>query len=114
MTAPPVWNAQAVAQGMPESGARSGGAPLALPIGAGDFLEVTEFHLPEFRSAVRVAATGTVLLPLVGEVKVLGMTEPEASTAIGKALLDGGMLLHPQVSVLVTAAVGQDVSVMGE
>jgi polysaccharide biosynthesis/export protein len=114
MTAPPVWNSSAAAQGAPEAGARYGGASLALPIGVGDFLEVTEFHLPEFRSEVRVAATGTVLLPLVGEVRVLGMTEPEASAAIGKALLDGGMLLHPQVSVLVTAAVGQDVSVMGE
>jgi polysaccharide biosynthesis/export protein len=114
MTAPPVWNASTAAQGMPEAGARYGGASLALPIGVGDFLEVTEFHLPEFRSAVRVAATGTVLLPLVGEVRVVGMTEPEASVAIGKSLLDGEILLHPQVSVLVTAAVGQDVSVMGE
>jgi polysaccharide biosynthesis/export protein len=114
MTAPPVWNAQSSAPGIPENAARYGGASLALPIGAGDFLEVTEFHLPEFRSAVRVTSTGTVLLPLIGEVKVLDMTEPQASAAIEKALLDGGMLLHPQVSVLVTAAVGQDVSVMGE
>jgi len=43
-----------------------------------------------------------------------GLTEQEASRAIEKALVDRGMLLHPQVSVLVTHAVGQDVSLMGE
>jgi polysaccharide export outer membrane protein len=40
--------------------------------------------------------------------------EQEASRAVEKAFVDGEFLLHPQVSVLVTNAVGQDVSVMGE
>ena len=115
--APPVWNLAAPAadtQGLPEPSARVAGVAMALPIAAGDFLEVSEFHTPEFRSAVRVAADGTVLLPLVGQVKLEGTTEQEASRAIEKAFVDQGMLLHPQVSVLVTAAVGQDVSVLGE
>jgi len=90
------------------------GPAMSLPIGAGDYLEVSEFHTPEFRSAVRVGADGTVSLPLVGQIKIQGMTEPQASSAIEKALLDGGMLLHPQVTVLVTNAAGQDVSVIGE
>jgi len=113
--APPIWNAAApsIAQGE-EGVARPAGAAMALPIGAGDFLDISEFHSPEFHSAVRVAADGTVLLPLVGPVKLMSMSEQEASRAIEKALLDSGMLLHPQVSVLVTNAVGQDVSVLGE
>jgi len=114
--APPVWNAiqPAAAQGLPEQSARPLGAAMALPIGVGDFLDVSEFHLPEFHSQVRVAADGTVELPLVGRVKLSGLAEPQAGRAIEKALLDGGILLHPQVSVLVTSAAGQDVSVMGE
>jgi len=114
--APPVWNSAtpATAQEMPEQGVRSSGITMALPIGVGDYLEVSEFHMPEFRSAVRVAVDGTVLLPLIGQIKIQGMTEPQASGAIEKALVDGGMLLHPQVTVLVTNAAGQDVSVMGE
>jgi polysaccharide export outer membrane protein len=114
--APPVWNSAtpAMAQEIPEQGVRSSGIAMALPIGVGDYLEVSEFHMPEFRSAVRVAADGTVLLPLIGQIKIHGMTEPQASGAIEKALVDGGMLLHPQVTVLVTNAAGQDVSVMGE
>jgi polysaccharide export outer membrane protein len=101
-------------QNSDQPGVRLMGAVMALPIGAGDFLEVSEFHTPEFHSAVRVAADGTVVLPLVGPVKLTGMSEQEASRTLEKALLDSGMLLHPQVSVLVTNAVGQDVSVMGE
>jgi polysaccharide export outer membrane protein len=114
--APPIWNS-AVPGTLPnaqDQPVRLAGMAMALPIGVGDFLEVSEFHTPEFRSAVRVAADGTVLLPLVGPVLLRGMSEQEASRAIEKAFLDTGMLLHPQVSVLVTNAVGQDVSVMGE
>ena len=116
-TAPPVWNAVAPASALPElsdSGAHAAGTAMALPIADGDFLDVSEFHTPEFHSAVRVAADGTVLLPLVGQVRLLGLTEQQASRAIEKAFVDAGMLLHPQVSVLVTNAVGQDVSVLGE
>lgn len=114
--APPVWNsiAPASAQGLPEQSSHPLGSPMSLPIGPGDFLEVSEFHLPEFHSQARVAADGTVELPLIGRVKVLGLLEPQAAQAVEKALLDSGMLLHPQVTVLVTLAAGQDVSVMGE
>jgi polysaccharide biosynthesis/export protein len=114
--APPVWNsaAPANAQGLPEPATRPAGVAMALPIAAGDFVDVSEFHTPEFHSSVRVAADGSVVLPLVGMVKLEGLSEQQASRAIEKAFVDGGMLLHPQVAVLVTNAVGQDVSVMGE
>lgn len=84
------------------------------PIGPGDFLEINEFHTPEFHSSVRVSAGGTVMLPMVKEVQVGGLDEQGAAHAIEAALLSQGMLLHPQVSVLVTAYMGQDVSVLGE
>ena len=58
--------------------------------------------------------TGTVTLPMIGEVKVSGLDEHGAAHAIEAALVGKGMLLHPLVSVLVTAYAGQDVSVLGE
>jgi polysaccharide export outer membrane protein len=115
-TAPPIWNSAAPAVPGPDAGlpvARLGAA-MALPIGVGDFLEISESHVPEFRSAVRVSSAGTVVLPMVGEVKLLGLGEEQASKVIEKALVDGGMLLHPQVTVMITGAAGQDVSVLGE
>ncbi len=51
---------------------------------------------------------------MIGEVNINGMDEQAAAHAIEAALLAKGMLLHPLVSVLVTAYAGQDVSVLGE
>ena len=84
------------------------------PIGAGDLIEVTEAHTPEFRSTVRVSPAGTVKLPLIGEVRIAGMDETAAARAIEAELEARGMLKHPLVTVLVTAGAGQDVSVLGE
>jgi polysaccharide export outer membrane protein len=83
-------------------------------MGAGDFLDISEFHTPEFHSAVRVSPTGAVSLPLVNEIQIGGMGEQAAAHAIEAALVAQGMLLHPEVSVLVTVSAGQDVSVFGE
>jgi polysaccharide export outer membrane protein len=51
---------------------------------------------------------------MVNEVQVGGMDELAAAHAIEAALAAKGMLLHPQVSVLVTSYAGQDVSILGE
>jgi polysaccharide export outer membrane protein len=88
--------------------------PMPAPIAPGDFLDVSEVHTPEFHSSVRVSPTGTVTLPLIHEVKVNGLDEQTAAHAIEAQLLEQGMLLHPQVTVLVTSYAGQDVSVLGE
>lgn len=87
---------------------------MAAPIGPGDTLDVSEYHLPEFRSAVRVTPRGKVILPMISEVDVGGMNEEEAAQAIDAALVAQGILLHPHATVVVTTYVGLDVSVLGE
>jgi len=89
-------------------------APMPAPIGPGDTLEISEFHTPEFHTVARVSPAGAISLPLIGEVQLNGMDEAAAAQAIAAALVAKGMLLHPQVAVLVTSFVGQDVSVLGE
>ncbi len=115
--APAIWNDASSAQ--PATGALAPAnaqmsAPMPALIGPGDFLDIAEYHTPEFHSTVRVSTAGTVALPLVGELKLAGMDEQAAARAIEAALLSKGMLLHPVVSVLVTSYAGQDVSVLGE
>jgi polysaccharide export outer membrane protein len=115
--APPIWNdagGVATTAGAATSAGAQASAPMSAPISPGDFLEIAEYHTPEFHSTVRVSAEGTVTLPLIGEVKLAGKDEQAAARAIEAALLAKGMLLHPLVSVLVTAYAGQDVSVLGE
>jgi polysaccharide export outer membrane protein len=113
---PSVWSGATGAGQMGvmlQPGAQSG-APMAAPIGPGDFVDVQESHTPEFHVGVRVSPAGTVTLPMVGDVLLIGLDEHEAAHTIEAALLKKGMLLHPQVTVLVTAYAGQDVSVLGE
>jgi polysaccharide export outer membrane protein len=116
--APTVWDSPEGAGQAGLSGlaltASLAASPMAAPIGPGDALDISEYHTPEFHSQVRVSAEGTVTLPMVFDVKVGGMDEQGAARAIEAVLVAKGILLHPQVSVLVTAYVGQDVSVLGE
>jgi polysaccharide export outer membrane protein len=110
---PAVWDSAGQA-GLPPLAAAQSASPMPAPIAPGDFLDVSEVHTPEFHSVVRVSASGTVALPMIHDVQIAGMDEQAAAHAIEAALIAQGMLLHPQVSVLVTAYAGQDVSVLGE
>lgn len=110
--APPRWNA--AAPGAFSGDGRAPGAELPGPIVPGEMLDVSEYHTPEFHSSVRVSAGGTVLLPMVGEVSVAGLDEPGAARAIAAVLVEKKILTHPQINVLITEIVGQDVTVMGE
>ncbi|MGD0739278.1 MAG: SLBB domain-containing protein [Terracidiphilus sp.] len=111
--APTVWNNAGTA-GIPPLAAAQSSSPMPAPVASGDFLDISEYHTPEFHSTVRVSAAGTVTLPMIGDININGMDEQAAAHAIEGALLAKGMLLHPLVSVLVTAYAGQDVSVLGE
>jgi polysaccharide export outer membrane protein len=111
--APTIWNNSGTA-GVPPLAAAQSSSPMPAAIASGDFLDISEYHTPEFHSAVRVSAAGAVTLPMIGEININGMDEQTAAHAIEAALVAKGMLLHPLVSVLVTAYTGQDVSVLGE
>jgi polysaccharide export outer membrane protein len=114
--APAVWNSpgSAIQAGAPPQVSSQSSTPMPAPIGPGDFLDVSEFHTPEFHSAVRVSPDGSVTLPMVNAIQLGGQDEQAAAHTIENALLAKGMLLHPLVTVLVTAYAGQDVSVLGE
>jgi polysaccharide export outer membrane protein len=88
--------------------------PQAGPIGIGDLLEVSVFDTPELNSRARVADSGNVSLPLVGELHLLGLSPREAELATRAALIDKGFMKDPQVSVFVLEYAAQDVTVIGE
>ena len=114
--APAIWTGagSGVDAGLPAQAVSLSRLPMAAPLAPGDSLEISEFHTPEFHVQVRVSQAGTVTLPMIGDIAVNGLDERCAARAIEKALMDRGMLLHPEVSVLVTGYAGQDVSVLGE
>lgn len=68
-------------------------------VSAEDILNITVFDEPELSvEETRVSSNGTVALPLIGDVRVTGMTTAEIATQV-EALLADGYLKKPKVSV---------------
>lgn len=81
-------------------------------ISSADLISVTVYQDAEMSRKVRVNANGTVSLPLVGAVKVGGMTLIDAQAAIEEKL--GKYLVSPQVSLFIEDYGNKTIFVMGE
>jgi hypothetical protein len=68
-------------------------------IGTGDLLQITVFGVPDLAEEVRVNDAGNITMPLIGNVRVAGLTSDEAQQLIAAHLREGGMLRDPQVEV---------------
>lgn len=82
-------------------------------IGADDLLSLRVFGLPELDQKFRVRADGTVVVPLVGEVEIAGLTLPAAEDRIALRLVDGGLAREPQVVLYVEEYNSRTVTVQG-
>ena len=89
--------------------------PVAEPsstIEPGTLLEFRFFYQPELNDTQEVRADGVIALPLIGEVKVGGMTPSEAQQRIRTLLSD--QISNPDVTVIVRRATPTNVFVGGE
>jgi polysaccharide export outer membrane protein len=94
----------AVAQTAPQSSDK---------LGPGDTVHVTVFQQPDMTTDARVTEAGTIQVPLVGSVKVDGMSTSEAADAVAEALKKGEFLKSPKVNVALTTVRSRQVSVLG-
>ena len=85
-----------------------------LVIGPGDELEISVYGAPDLSAHTRVGGGGSVSMPLVGSVRVAGLTSSEAEGAIENELRQRKLLNDPQVSVFVKEYTGSGISVAGE
>ncbi|HEC15581.1 MAG TPA: polysaccharide export protein [Sedimenticola sp.] len=68
-------------------------------LSTGDVLSISVFNEPDLSvEEVRVATTGVISFPLLGEVKVVGLTAKQVEQRLTELLLDG-YLKHPKISV---------------
>jgi polysaccharide export outer membrane protein len=81
-------------------------------IGARDLLEIRVFETPELNVSRRVSEEGSINLPLVGEVKMAGLTETEAAQKI-KEVLEVKLLQRASVAVQVQEFRSRPISVIG-
>jgi polysaccharide export outer membrane protein len=84
----------------------------AYKIGPLDLLDVTVFRVPELSKTVQVAATGTINLPLVGEVPAAGHTARDVERDLTKRF-GGKFLQSPQVNVTIKEYNSQRVTIDG-
>jgi polysaccharide export outer membrane protein len=86
-------------------GAAAGGAPLAdinsYRLGPGDALRVTVFRHEDLSGEFTLDGDGYFAMPLVGEVLGGGRSARELENEIETALMSGGYLVEPQVSIQV-------------
>jgi polysaccharide export outer membrane protein len=102
------------------SQAGAGSAPKAVrtvenngyTVGPLDVLEISVFKVPELSKSVQVADTGTINMPLLGEVRAAGKTAQEIEQDLTRQL-GAKYLKSPQVTVFVKEHNSQTVTIEG-
>jgi polysaccharide export outer membrane protein len=86
----------------------------ALVLGPGDEVEIAVYGAPDLSEHTRVSAEGNISMPLIGYVRVAGLTSSEAEGAIEAQLRQGNIVNDPQVSLYVKEYTSGNISVAGE
>jgi len=82
------------------SEAEKGPHPYDYVIGSGDILEISVYGEEDLTKEVRVSGSGAITYPLLGRLKVSGLTATELENMLTEKL-GARFLLNPQVSVFV-------------
>lgn len=88
--------------------------PSEYRLGDGDSIRILVFQNPDLTLETRVTENSTITYPLIGTVKIGGMTISGAEKIIAKALSDGGFIQKPQVNIVLLLNRGNQVSVLGQ
>jgi polysaccharide biosynthesis/export protein len=82
-------------------------------LGVGDAIRVTVYQQPDLTTEARINEKGLIAMPLIGDVKLAGLSQGEAAKTIGESLKKGQYLKNPQVAVSLTTLRSKQVSVLG-
>ncbi|MFW6137010.1 MAG: polysaccharide biosynthesis/export family protein [Candidatus Aminicenantaceae bacterium] len=81
-------------------------------VGPKDLLEISVFGLDELNQTVRVSEDGNIALPLLGEIRVEGLTPSEVERKLAE-LLKEKYLQDPQVTIFIREYQSKRVSILG-
>ena len=82
-------------------------------LGSGDLIQVTVFESDELNAKVRVSSRGFITLPLLGQVKVKGLTARDAEIHIEKQYRER-YIKDPHVSVFIEEHFSQRITLIGQ
>lgn len=80
----------------------------------GDLVRVSVYGNPDLTTEAKISASGMLNFPLIGEVKVGGLSAPETEQLIASRLMKEGFLKQAQVNVIVLQSSSQQVSILGQ
>jgi polysaccharide export outer membrane protein len=83
-------------------------------LGAGDLIRIKVFDHDELSVDVRISQTGNITFPLIGQLRVAGLSTRDTELLLARSLIDGGFVKQPHISVLVAEYQSQKVAVMGQ
>jgi len=82
-------------------------------IGPDDMVKVTVYNHPDLTATDRITGDGLIMLPLVGDVNLAGLSVEQAAKKISRLLSDG-FIMDPKVSVFVVEFRSRKVMIMGQ
>jgi polysaccharide export outer membrane protein len=84
------------------------------PLGPGDLIRIQVFQNPDLTIETRVSESGVFTYPLIGTVKVGGLTLAAAERQVASQLRIGGFVRQPQVTITLLANHSNQVAVLGQ
>jgi polysaccharide biosynthesis/export protein len=82
-------------------------------LGTGDMLRISVYSNPDLSLETRVDERGMISFPLIGDVKVAGLTVSNVEKKVAKLLESGNFVKQAQVNILVVQFQSKMVSVLG-
>ncbi len=78
-----------------------------------DQIEISVYGEPDLSAAQRIDGRGQIRVPLLGTVKLIGMTVRQAEAFIQRSYVDQRILRNPMVTIRVVDYAPKEVSVLG-
>lgn len=101
------------ATGLAGAAAANAGAAPAVTLQPGDAVALQVYGRPEMTTATTVTDDGNIVVPLIGNVHVAGLTPTRAGQRVASSFRQGRFLVDPQVTLTFANSRGSQVSVLG-
>jgi polysaccharide biosynthesis/export protein len=106
--------AAALAQSPAPAAAATNAVPAEYRLGAGDVVRIVVFQNSDLTLETRVSEAGLISYPLVGSLRVGGLTVTAAEKLVADGLRNGNFVKNPQVTMVLLQVRGNQASVLGQ
>jgi polysaccharide biosynthesis/export protein len=83
-------------------------------LGSGDVIRINVYQNPDLGLETRITETGVVSYPLLGSIRIGGLSVTAAEKLIADGLRNGNFVKQPQVTIVVLQVRGNQASVLGQ